>query len=96
MRDHLFQLLGTSFFPRWKEKHQVRLRISKEGPVFHMPPPYSIVIQESEKGSWHIPTVSGDNIEQPIQWVCATRAAANTLESGSHEVQTNLDLTMAT
>lgn len=23
MRDHLFQLLGTSFFPRWKEKHQV-------------------------------------------------------------------------
>uniref|UniRef100_M8BYR1 ribonuclease P n=1 Tax=Aegilops tauschii TaxID=37682 RepID=M8BYR1_AEGTA len=22
MRDHLFQLLGTSFFPRWKEKHQ--------------------------------------------------------------------------
>ncbi|XP_059591671.1 proteinaceous RNase P 1, chloroplastic/mitochondrial isoform X3 [Vitis vinifera] len=23
MRDHLFQLLGTSFFPRWKEKHQI-------------------------------------------------------------------------
>ncbi|PWA78661.1 proteinaceous RNase P 1 [Artemisia annua] len=23
MRDHLFELLGTSFFPRWKEKHQV-------------------------------------------------------------------------
>lgn len=23
MRDHLFALLGTSFFPRWKEKHQV-------------------------------------------------------------------------
>ena len=28
MRDHLFQLLGTSFFPRWKEKHQ----------VLHLPP----------------------------------------------------------
>ena len=27
MRDHLFQLLGTSFFPRWKEKHQVYLYI---------------------------------------------------------------------
>ncbi|XP_075660997.1 proteinaceous RNase P 1, chloroplastic/mitochondrial-like isoform X2 [Castanea sativa] len=26
MRDHLFQLLGTSFFPRWKEKHQEVLR----------------------------------------------------------------------
>lgn len=23
MRDHLFNLLGNSFFPRWKEKHQV-------------------------------------------------------------------------
>lgn len=27
MRDHLFQLLGTSFFPRWKEKHQVSVYI---------------------------------------------------------------------
>eukprot|EP00897_Mesotaenium_endlicherianum_P000081 jgi/Mesen1/10073/ME000730S09344 len=23
MRDHLFQLLGTDFFPKWKERHQV-------------------------------------------------------------------------
>ncbi|GAB4833636.1 Proteinaceous RNase P 1, chloroplastic/mitochondrial, variant 3 [Ancistrocladus abbreviatus] len=53
MRDHLFQLLGNGFFPRWKEKHQ-----------------------ESEEGSWHIPTVSGDDIERPRQWVCATRARA--------------------
>jgi len=45
MRDHLFQLLGTSFFPRWKEKHQVRLTFSKRGPTLHLPPPYSIVIQ---------------------------------------------------
>jgi len=27
MRDHLFQLLGNSFFPRWKEKHQVTYNI---------------------------------------------------------------------
>ncbi|KAK9292583.1 hypothetical protein L1049_020557 [Liquidambar formosana] len=74
MRDHLFQLLGTSFFPRWKEKHQVRLMISKHGPTLHMPPPYSIVIQESEQGSWHVPTVTGDDLETPRQWVCATRA----------------------
>ncbi|KAL8205818.1 hypothetical protein R6Q57_009369, partial [Mikania cordata] len=63
MRDHLFELLGTSFFPRWKEKHQVRLSVTRNGLKFHMPPPYSIVIQESEQGSWHIPTVTGDDIE---------------------------------
>uniref|UniRef100_A0A453DLY7 ribonuclease P n=1 Tax=Aegilops tauschii subsp. strangulata TaxID=200361 RepID=A0A453DLY7_AEGTS len=73
MRDHLFQLLGTSFFPRWKEKHQVRLTYSGRGPTFHLPPPYSIVIQESEAGSWHVPTTTGDDIESPRQWVCATR-----------------------
>ncbi|KAK9069551.1 hypothetical protein SSX86_011455 [Deinandra increscens subsp. villosa] len=74
MRDHLFQLLGTSFFPRWKEKHQVRLSVTRdEGLKFHMPPPYSIVIQESEQGSWHIPTVTGDDFETRRQWVCAHR-----------------------
>uniref|UniRef100_A0ACD5Z766 Uncharacterized protein n=1 Tax=Avena sativa TaxID=4498 RepID=A0ACD5Z766_AVESA len=73
MRDHLFQLLGTSFFPRWKEKHQVRLTYSGRGPTFHLPPPYSIVTQESEAGSWHVPTTTGDDIENPRQWVCATR-----------------------
>lgn len=73
MRDHLFALLGTSFFPRWKEKHQVRVSVSREGLNFHMPPPYSIVIQESEQGSWHVPTVTGDDFETRRQWVCATR-----------------------
>ena len=24
MRDHLFQLLGNDYFPKWKERHQVR------------------------------------------------------------------------
>ncbi|KAG2242385.1 hypothetical protein Bca52824_095767 [Brassica carinata] len=46
MRDHFFQLLGTSFFPRWKEKHQVTISVSREeGLKLHMPPPYSIIIQ---------------------------------------------------
>ncbi|XP_047090320.1 proteinaceous RNase P 1, chloroplastic/mitochondrial-like [Lolium rigidum] len=76
MRDHLFQLLGTSFFPRWKEKHQVRLTYSGRGPTFHLPPPYSIVTQESETGSWHVPTTTGDDIENPRQWVCATRKSS--------------------
>ncbi|KAI3810329.1 hypothetical protein L1987_19941 [Smallanthus sonchifolius] len=73
MRDHLFELLGTSFFPRWKEKHQVRLSVTRDGLKFHMPPPYSVVIQESEQGSWHIPTVIGDDFETRRQWVCANR-----------------------
>ncbi|KAG6409449.1 hypothetical protein SASPL_127488 [Salvia splendens] len=65
----------NSFFPRWKEKHQVRLKYSSEdGLTLHMPPPYSIVIQESEQGRWHIPTVTGDDLEAPRQWICATRA----------------------
>ncbi|KAG6389164.1 hypothetical protein SASPL_150623 [Salvia splendens] len=75
MRDHLFNLLGNSFFPRWKEKHQVRLKYATEhGLTLHMPPPYSIVIQESERGQWHIPTVTGDDLEATRQWICATRA----------------------
>ncbi|XP_047310582.1 proteinaceous RNase P 1, chloroplastic/mitochondrial-like [Impatiens glandulifera] len=73
MRDHLFQLLGTSFFPRWKEKHQVHLIVSKSGLNFHMPPPYSLVIQESEVGNWHVPTTVGDDLENPRQWLCITR-----------------------
>ncbi|XP_060216538.1 proteinaceous RNase P 1, chloroplastic/mitochondrial [Lycium barbarum] len=77
MRDHLFQLLGTSFFPRWKEKHQIRMTASREdGLKLHMPPPYSNVIQESEQGCWHVPTVTGDDLEMPRQWVCATRRKA--------------------
>ena len=75
MRDHLFQLLGNTIFPRWKEKHQVRMTVSTSGVALHMPPPYSIVVQESETGSWHIPTVIGDDLETPREWLCATRAS---------------------
>ncbi|KAF8084331.1 hypothetical protein N665_0722s0002 [Sinapis alba] len=27
MRDHIFELLGNSFFQKWKERHQVTMRI---------------------------------------------------------------------
>lgn len=74
MRDHLFALLGNDFFPKWKERHQVRFTFTKYGPRFHMPPPYSIVIQESERGSWHIPIVGGDDIEISRKWLCITRS----------------------
>ncbi|KAK7319984.1 hypothetical protein RJT34_04713 [Clitoria ternatea] len=75
MRDHLFQLLGNDFFPRWKERHQVRFSFSYTGsPVFHMPPPCSVVIQESEEGHWHIPIETELNYESDRRWLCISRA----------------------
>ncbi|XP_055824987.1 proteinaceous RNase P 1, chloroplastic/mitochondrial-like isoform X2 [Solanum dulcamara] len=74
MRDHLFQLLGNDFFPKWKERHQVHFSFSETGPVFHMPPPCSIVIQESEKGFWHVPIASELESEEERTWLCIRRA----------------------
>jgi proteinaceous RNase P len=54
MRDHLFELLGNGFFPKWKERHQVRFTLNRKDPVFHMPPPYSIVIQVGSLSSINI------------------------------------------
>ncbi|XP_021862318.2 proteinaceous RNase P 3 isoform X2 [Spinacia oleracea] len=73
MRDHTFQLLGTDFFPKWKERHQVRFSFSETGPVFHMPPPCSVVIQESGDGHWHIPIASEHQYEEDRTWLCVTR-----------------------
>ena len=72
MRDHLFQLLGTDFFPKWKERHQVRYSFSPDGLQLHMPPPYSKVLQESAGGGWHFPE-AGD----PTRWLCVTRPAGH-------------------
>lgn len=83
MRDHIFQLLGSEFFSKWKEKHQVRFTFNKFGPQLHMPPLYSIVIQESERGSWHIPIKGGDDIETPRSWLCVGRSGACGLEQWS-------------
>lgn len=74
MRDHLFQLLGSSFFPRWKEKHQVRVSVSTRGASLVLPPRYSLVIQESANGSWHVPTVVSDDPDIPRKWLCVTRS----------------------
>lgn len=73
MRDHTFQLLGNDFFPRWKERHQVHFSFSATGPVFHMPPPCSVIIQESEKGHWHVPLASEHSYEEDRKWLCITR-----------------------
>ncbi|KAA8534961.1 hypothetical protein F0562_029964 [Nyssa sinensis] len=83
MRDHLFQILGNDFFSRWKERHQVHFSFSDTGPVFHMPPPCSVVIQESEKGHWHVPIVSGHDSEGERVWLCATRAGSQKARQAS-------------
>ncbi|KAL7096966.1 hypothetical protein ACP275_10G113200 [Erythranthe tilingii] len=74
MRDHLFQLFGNDFFPKWKERHQVRFSFTETGPTFRMPPPCSVVIQETEEGQWHIPIVSESENEDERIWLCCSRS----------------------
>ncbi|KAK9153728.1 hypothetical protein Sjap_001208 [Stephania japonica] len=50
MRDHIFELLRRNFFLKWKERHQVHFIFRKGSLQLQMPPPYSVVMQESEKG----------------------------------------------
>ncbi|KAI6669835.1 hypothetical protein NL676_004720 [Syzygium grande] len=73
MRDHIFELLGSKFFSKWKERHQVRYTFVKGSPVLIMPLSFSPVIQESEKGSWHVPVKDDSNEEIVRTWVCITR-----------------------
>nr|XP_009597825.1 proteinaceous RNase P 1, chloroplastic/mitochondrial-like isoform X2 [Nicotiana tomentosiformis] len=92
MRDHLFQLLGNDFFPKWKERHQVHFSFSETGPVLHMPPPCSVVIQESEKGYWHVPIVSQQESEEERTWLCIRRANSPLAkqESSSVDISKNV------
>lgn len=76
MRDHIFELLGSNFFPKWKERHQVKFAFAKGVLVLQMPPSYSSVIQESETGSWHIPIDDKSTEEGRRLWLCATRCGA--------------------
>ncbi|KAF8397856.1 hypothetical protein HHK36_016781 [Tetracentron sinense] len=73
MRDHIFELLGSNFFLRWKERHQVRYTFMKCSLGLQMPPSYSLVIQESEKGSWHVPLEGECSNETLRIWLCITR-----------------------
>ncbi|KAI5592547.1 hypothetical protein BDE02_04G159400 [Populus trichocarpa] len=72
MRDHIFELLGSDFLVKWKERHQVRYTFVKGNLELQMPPLFSIVIQESENGSWHVP-VAGDGNDSPQSWLCVSR-----------------------
>ncbi|KAA0041248.1 proteinaceous RNase P 2-like [Cucumis melo var. makuwa] len=77
MRDHIFELLGNDLFLRWKEKHQIRYTFVKGQLRLEMPPPYSVVIQESETGSWHVP-IAGNDSELERTWLCVTRPGVST------------------
>ncbi|XP_065851404.1 proteinaceous RNase P 1, chloroplastic/mitochondrial-like isoform X2 [Euphorbia lathyris] len=83
MRDHTFQLLGNDFFPKWQERHQVRFDFTDVGPVFHMPRSYSVVIQESENGHWHIPIASDSENESEVKWLCITRSKSSVASKDS-------------
>lgn len=81
MRDHIFELLGRNFFPKWKERHQVKYNFVKGHLVLKMPPSYSLVIQESERGSWHVPLDDNSQNESSRSWLCITRSgSSNPLE----------------
>jgi len=73
MRDHIFELLGSSFFPKWKQRHRVKYTFNKGKAVLVMPPPYSSEIQESEVGSWHVPMEEKSGDERVRIWLCIGR-----------------------
>ncbi|KAL3638930.1 hypothetical protein CASFOL_016837 [Castilleja foliolosa] len=77
MRDHIFELLGSNFFFRWKERHQIRYTFMKNSLKLIMPPSYSLVIQESEKGSWHVPIAGEVSDECLRNWLCVSRSKSH-------------------
>ncbi|KAL3518515.1 hypothetical protein ACH5RR_021104 [Cinchona calisaya] len=85
MRDHIFELLGSGFFLRWKERHQVKYTFLKGNLKLLMPPTYSLVIQESESGSWHVPVASESSDESLRTWLCITRSGSSEAFPNSSE-----------
>lgn len=79
MRDHIFELLGSSFFLKWKERHQVRYTFVKGNVKLLMPPSYSLFIQESVEGTWHVPVASESSDESLRTWLCITRPSSHEL-----------------
>ncbi|XP_065867942.1 proteinaceous RNase P 2-like [Euphorbia lathyris] len=76
MRDHIFELLGNNFFLKWKERHQVRYTFVKGKPKLEMPPIFSLVIQESEKG-WHVPISADGNKDSEQRWLCISHPSSS-------------------
>lgn len=87
MRDHIFELLGSSFVLKWKERHQVHYTFVKGNLKLQMPPLYSSVIQESEKGTWHVPLACGSTDESLKTWLCITRPSTHELDEAMVNVE---------
>ncbi|KAG4978581.1 hypothetical protein GLYMA_13G317800v4 [Glycine max] len=100
MRDHIFELIGSNFFNQWKERHQVHYTFVKGNLKLQMPPSYSLVIQESEKGYWHVPLVSGTSCESTRCWLCITRPSGHdavaTVSNGVSSLDSQVDENSAT
>ncbi|KAI3523290.1 hypothetical protein L1887_01350 [Cichorium endivia] len=93
MRDHIFELLGRNFFPMWKERHQVHYTFPKGQLKLQMPPSYSIIIQESEKGTWHVPLVGDYTDELSRTWLCITRSNINKTSNKNPNSSLNFGIT---
>ncbi|CAJ1956114.1 unnamed protein product [Sphenostylis stenocarpa] len=92
MRDHIFELIGSNFFYQWKERHQVHYTFVKGSLKLQMPPSYSLVIQESEKGYWHVPLAPGTSSESSGCWLCITRPSGrDAVATISNGVRCSLD-----
>ncbi|KAF8284076.1 hypothetical protein TcBrA4_0059300 [Trypanosoma cruzi] len=59
MRDHHFKLLSPRFFARWRDRHRIAFKCSREDgrTLLHwvMPESYAQCIQELKPLTWHIP-----------------------------------------
>ncbi|KAG2304829.1 hypothetical protein Bca52824_033480 [Brassica carinata] len=54
---------------------RISLSVSREdGLKLHMPPPYSIIIQESKDGRWHVVMSVEDDPQTSRQWLCPRRS----------------------
>lgn len=91
MRDHIFELLGSDLFLRWKEKHQIHYTFVKGQLRLEMPLLYSVVIQESETGSWHIPIADSDS-ESERTWLCVTRPGVSAPPGGVVNAETSKNI----
>ncbi|KAJ8957902.1 hypothetical protein NQ318_001898 [Aromia moschata] len=78
MRGHKFLLRSPRhkiLFNRWlcQRQHQLLRVDSRRGPIFRIPPPYSVLAQKNG-GSWHVPYepdgAPKEENESQKMWLC--------------------------
>ncbi|KEG07541.1 hypothetical protein DQ04_09501020 [Trypanosoma grayi] len=71
MRDHHFRLLSPRFFARWRDRHRIAFKCSREDnrTLLHweLPAPYARCIQELRPLTWHIPITEEDAEEEVVE-----------------------------